>query len=113
MEGATNGREELDVNKSTSSFELLPGPSSLKDCSVLHTRKEHKHQQLSQGKKRATRTHLAEELSNRRVVALLRKIRDVERRLPGNADLDLGVVNLFLVLGESGGHGILQGRRKT
>jgi len=57
-------------------------------------------------------TNLSEELSNRRVVAVLREVGHVERRLPGNADFDLDFVDLLLVLSESGRDDVLSEKRK-
>lgn len=44
--------------------------------------------------------------SNVRIVGRLGEVRDVEGRLPGNRDLDLGLVEPLLVLGEGSRDGL-------
>jgi hypothetical protein len=50
---------------------------------------------------------LAKELSNERIVRFLREVGDVKRRLPGERDLDLDVVDPLLVLCKGAKDGIL------
>lgn len=59
------------------------------------------------GQRRAKRlAYGLKQSSDVRIVGRLREVRDVEGRLPGNRDLDLGLVEPLLVLGEGSRDGL-------